>query len=342
MQELRLIPESRRDAVREALRASLGAPVVDLDPIRGGVSGAHIFRLVVRERTYVLRIEPERIALHDRKRHYACMEAAATAGAAPAIHYADAASGVSIMDFVSGLPLSGHPGGDAAIAQSLGALIAKVQAALPFPILGDYPEMLALMLADLGKSNLLAAGQLERLAAGLIRIRSALPWNRGTMVSSHNDPNPRNILFDGERMWPVDWELACLNDPLVDVAILTTELVEGRALEDALLQATFGVAPDRYLRARLIVIRLLTRLGYGCVVLNSLTTVLQSIPDVGAAARSPRAFREAVTEGRLGPGTPQTAYAFGKMSLAAFVNGVTASEFNEILELASKPISTPA
>jgi len=80
---------------------------------------------------------------------------------------------------------------------------------------------------------------------------------------------PGNILFDGERVWLVDWELAFGNDPLVDIAILTTELAETPELEDALLEAAFSLKPNRPLRARLGVIRLLTRLFYGCVVLDS-------------------------------------------------------------------------
>jgi aminoglycoside phosphotransferase (APT) family kinase protein len=336
MQKLGLIPEARRDAVRAALQATFGASAVrDFQPIRGGVSGALICRFDVHERKYVLRIEPERVALHDRQRGFACMVAAAVAGAAPPVHYHNPATGVAIMDFVSGRPLSEHPGGAVDLARALGALISKVQATPPFPMLGSVPEVIGSVLAGMSKSGFFAAGQLNPHAEGLARI-SALPWDTSSLVSCHNDPNPRNILFDGERVWLIDWEMAFRNDPLVDLAILTTELLEAPELEDVLLEAAFGRRPDRRLRARLSVIRLLTRLYYGCIVLDSLVGALRSAPDIGLAASSPAAFRAAVAEGRLASGTPETAYAFGRMSLAAFIDGLATPGFDEMLKLAEQ------
>ena len=336
MQKFGLIPEARRDAVRAALRATLGASAVsEFQPIRGGVSGALICRFDVHERTYVLRIEPERVTFHDRQRGFACMAAAAVAGAAPPVHYHDPVTGVAIMDFVSGRPLSEHPGGAVGLARALGALISKVQATPPFPMLGSFPEVIGSVLAGMSKSSFFAAGQLDPHAEGLARI-SALPWDTSSLVSCHNDPNLRNILFDGERVWLIDWEMAFRNDPLVDLAILTTELMEAPELEVLLLEATFGRMPNRRLRARLSVIRLLTRLYYGCIVLDSLVGTLRSAPDVGLAASTPAAFRAAVAEGRLASGTPETAYAFGKMSLAAFIEGLAAPGFDEMLKRAEQ------
>jgi aminoglycoside phosphotransferase (APT) family kinase protein len=337
MQKIVTIPEARRDAVRAALQATFGANAVpDFRSIGGGVSGALICGFDVDERNYVLRIEPERVALHDRERGFACMAAAAVAGAAPPVHYCDPATGVAIMDFVSGRPLSEHPGGPVGLARALGALISRVQATPPFPMFGSYPEVIATVLAALSKSRFFAAGQLDPHAEGLARIFNALSWDTSSLISCHNDPNPRNILFDGERLWLIDWELAFGNDPLVDLAILTTELLEAPELEDVLLEAAFGRMPNRRLRARLGVIRLLTRLFYGCIVLDSLAGTLRSAPDIGLAASSPAAFRAAVAEGRFAAGTPEIAFAFGKMSLAAFIDGLAAPGFGEMLKRAEQ------
>jgi aminoglycoside phosphotransferase (APT) family kinase protein len=255
MQTFGLIPEARRDAVRAALQTALGTRMVrNFQPIKGGVSGALICRFDVDERNYVLRIEPERVALHDRQRGFACMAAAAVAGAAPSVHYCDPATGVTIMDFVSSRPLSEHPGGPKGLAQALGALISKVQATPPFPMLGSYPEVIGSVLDALTKSHFFAAGQLDPHAEGLARVAAALSWDTSSLVSCHNDPNPRNILFDGERLWLIDWELAFRNDALVDLAILTTEILEAPELEDVLLEAVFGRMPNGRLRARLGVV----------------------------------------------------------------------------------------
>jgi Ser/Thr protein kinase RdoA (MazF antagonist) len=333
MQKSGLIPEARHDAVRTALQAVFGTRAVgDLSPIKGGVSGALIFRFDVGGRSHVLRIEPERVARHHRERGFACMTAAAAAGAAPPVHYTDPTTGVAIMDFVSTRPLSEHPGGTVGLVRALGALIARVQATPPFPVIADYPETIGRMLSWLNtQRDFFAPGDLDPHAEGLARIRAALPWDSSSLASCHNDPNPRNILFDGKRVWLVDWELAFRNHPLVDIAIVTLDLAETPELEDALLEATFGATPSDALRARLGVIRLLTRLFYGCVVLDSLVGVLPSIPNRDAAALTPAAFRRAAAEGRLGS-SPEIAYTFARMSLAAFIDGLGRPGFDEMLK----------
>ena len=330
-----MIPESRRESVRAALKATFGASTPgDARPIVGGVSGAQILRFVVSDRAYVLRLEPERIAPSHRQRGFTAMAAAAAEGAAPPVHFADATTGVAIMDFISGRPLSEHPGGPAGTAAALGALIARVQTTTPFPELGDYPEMIAVQLAALSASSLFAPGQLDAHADGLARIRAELQWGAASLVSSHNDPNPRNILFDGERAWLIDWELAFLNDPLVDIAILTTELAEPQELQDILFETALGRAPDRHSRARLSVVRLLTRLFYGCIVLENFTAAPRPDLDASLGRLTPAVFRAAVADGRLASGAPETAYAFARMSLAAFIDGLAAPGFGEALAMA--------
>jgi aminoglycoside phosphotransferase (APT) family kinase protein len=335
MQNSKIVPEARLDDVRAALKTAFGTWNVDaLQPLRGGVSGALLLRFGVGKREYVLRIEPERITLQDRQRGFSCMTAAAAVGVAPPVHYSDPATGLSIMDFVPGRPLSQHPDGPVGVVRALGKLVAKLQSSPPFPTTVDYLELIENIIISLTNSGHFASGQLDRHAEGLALIRAALPWDTSSLVSSHNDPNVRNILFDGEHVWLVDWELGWRNDPLVDLAILTTEVAETPELEEILLEAAFGAAPDRSLRARLSVIRLLTRLFYGCIVLDSLSgTLLRSASNEDLAGLTPTAFRAAVAEGRLASGSPDVAYAFAKMSLAAFITGLATPGFGEVLEV---------
>lgn len=333
MPDLDALLEARRPALRAALSTAFGTTSVnELTPLVGGVSGASISHFEVRGRPYVLRLEPERIALEHRQRGFVCMTSAAAVGAAPAVHYADPVAGVAIMDFVAGPPLTQYPGGPPALAHALGELMARIRDAAPFPSLGDYPELIATLLSELGRSGLIAPARLELHGQALKRIRTALRWDREALVSSHNDPNPRNILFDGVRLWLIDWELASLNDPLVDLAILTHELAETPELEQALLQGSFGSVPSRAVLDRLAVIRLLTRLFYGCIVLDSLGPAPR--PHLGATLVSltPAGFRAAVNGGHLKAGAPETAFAFGLMSLRAFLDGASADGFGELLE----------
>lgn len=330
---LDLIPPQRREAVREAL--TLVTDGHDIGPIallKGGVSGALIYRVGRGQRSFALRLEPERIALEHRRRGFACMEAAAAIGVAPRVHLADPTTGIAVMDVVDTKPLPTHPGGRVGIARELGALIGRIQTTEPFPtMLGGGEDMIASALQSLSASGLFAPGLLERHRDGLARIRATLPWDPSSLTSSHNDPNPRNLLFDGARLWLVDWELASRNDHLFDLAIATTEIADTPDLEVALLSAALGQAPDAATRARLRVVRLLTRLFYGCIVLNAVAAG-RSAQEDSLDALSPAQFHAAVAQGRLAP--DEIACAFGKMSLAAFLDGCSVRDFAQSLALA--------
>jgi Ser/Thr protein kinase RdoA (MazF antagonist) len=62
--------------------------------------------------------------------------------------------------------------------------------------------------------------------------------------------NPGNILFDGKRMWIIDWDAACRNDPFHDLAtpcIFALKAPERRA---RLLRAYLGREETRVESAR--------------------------------------------------------------------------------------------
>ena len=329
------LPTARGEGARTALTAAFGAQSVSgWRLLQGGVSGAQIWRIEVGERPFVLRLEPERVAQQHVRRGYAAMTAAAAVGVAPPVRYADAAAGIAVMDFIEGRPLAQHPGGPTGLVRELGGLIAQVQATAPFPPLADdADDLIATLLAGLRATGLFAPGLLDRHAEGLARIRAACTPDPSALVSAHNDPNPRNMLFDGRRVWLVDWELACRNDPLFDLAILTLELAATPALEDVLVEAATGRSPDEALRARLAVTRLLARLLYGCVALEAFAGEPRAAPEASLEALTPAAFLDAARRGHLGSGA-DVAWAFGKMSLAAFVDGASAPGFDAVLERA--------
>jgi Ser/Thr protein kinase RdoA (MazF antagonist) len=194
----------------------------------------------------------------------------------------------------------------------------------------DYFAVLARMLAFLRGSTMFAPGLLDPHVEGFERIRAAYPHGAAPPVSAHNDPNPRNMLFDGERLWLVDWETAYRNDPLVDVAIVLDQL-EAPQHEDALLHAWFGRTPDTNLRARLLLIRPVTRLYYAGLSLAMFAGAPREKPDADLSAPTPAEFRRAFAEGRLTATGPETLYTLGKMQLAGFLAGLRAPGFEEAL-----------
>src|SRR5215468_10923662 len=83
------------------------------------------------------------------------------------------------------------------------------------------------------------------------------------MVSSHNDLfKPDNILFDGHRVWLVDWEAAFLNDRYADLAVVANMVVANESEESMYLTEYFGRAPDKYQRARFFLMQQISHVFY--------------------------------------------------------------------------------
>jgi hypothetical protein len=331
---LDIIPVERREHARLALTGAFGrAPLTGLQPVSGGASGALIYRAEVADRPYLLRLEkPERDGFHDPVRSFACMSIAAEAGVAPAVHFADATSGAAIIAFVSQRPIEDYPGGREQLAGALGSLVRRLQQTPPFPPVTPYLDIVDFLLLRLRDSGLFAPGSLAAYLEGFARIRGAYRWEPGSLVSSHNDPNPGNILFDGERLWLIDWETACRNDPLVDIAVLANYSASSPELEGMLLRTWLGRAPDRLTQARLTLMRQLVRLFYAGVILSMVPPTGDDRPEANATALTD--FFAALTAGRFVMGQPETMRAFGKAFLREFRLAQSAPGFEEALTIA--------
>jgi Phosphotransferase enzyme family len=319
---------AQREIVRAALVAALGAaPIGAITPIMGGASTASTFRVEAGGRRYLLRVEGAPSPLRN-PHQYISMRIAAEAGIAPDIRYIDEAARVVVIDFIDWQPLKAYPGGPGALAQAVGELLSRVQATPVFPCFVNYPDIVARLFAHVRRTGLFAAGLLDAHVERLERLREAYDAGSTSLVSSHNDPTPSNILFDGERLWLIDWESAYRNDPLVDVAIVLDSLAPSPELEEVLLRAWFGRAPGEALRARLALIRALSRLYYAGVLLSASAAASRAAPDADLSASGLQELQLAIHEGRLKPGAPETKHILGKLFLAAFLSGVAPPGFD--------------
>jgi aminoglycoside phosphotransferase (APT) family kinase protein len=316
------------ESVRSALVAAFGsAPIGAVRAITGGASGASTYRVDVGDRRCLIRVEGPASPLRN-PHQYVSMRIAAEAGIAPKIHHIDEAGRIAVMDFIEQRPLQVYPGGPRALAQALGELLGRLQATPAFPQFVDYPDIVARLFAHVRRTGLFASGLLDAHVERLECIREAYASGSARLVSNHNDPNPRNILFDGERLWLIDWESAYRNDPLVDVAIVLDSLAPSPDLEDVLLRAWLGRPPDEALLARLELIRALTRLYYAGVFLSASAAASRPMPDTDLLAPTVPEFRHAIRQGRLKPGATETKHVLGKMFLASFFSGVAAPGFD--------------
>ncbi len=318
------IPAAQREIARTAIAAALGPTRLDaITPVIGGVSGAFVFQVVTRGRRYVLRIEGVPSPLRN-PHQYASMRIAADAGIAPRIHYVDETARVVVMDFIAEQPLKAYPGGAPALVQASGEMLRRLQSTPPFPRFMPYPDIVARLWAHVCCSGLFAPGVLDAATQRFAQICKAYVWDPKRSVSSHNDLLPRNLMFDGERLWLIDWEAAYRSDPLVDVATALDNFAPSQDLEEVLLQAWLGHAPDQSLRDRLVLVRALTRLYYAGVLFSAVATGPRPKPDTDLSAPTLDELHQMLRSGRLLPDALQARHFLGKMYLASFLSGGTA------------------
>ena len=324
---------AQREGVRAAIAATFGsAPIGAVAPLAGGASGAAPFRVEVGGRRYLVRAEGVPSPLRN-PHQYVSLRIAAEAGIAPRVHYVDEAARVAVTDFVEQRPLALYPGGPRALAQALGALLARLQATPVFPHFVDYPVIVGHLFAHVRRTGLFAAGVLDAHVERLERLSQAYASGLAGLVSSHNDLIPSNILFDGERLWLIDWESAYRNDPLVDVSTVLDTLAPLPELEEVVLRAWLGRAPDEALRARLAVVRALTRLYYAGVLFSASAAASGAMSDTDLSAPTRAELRQAIRDGRLAPGTPQTRHILGKMFLTSFFSDAEPPGFDVAVQV---------
>lgn len=266
-----MIPQEKTAAVSRGLHQAFGAGTFDdIRDLTERPGSNRAFRVVVRGRAYLLRINTR---AGDMTRHFQCLRAAAEAGLAPRVWYTSADDRISITDFVEAVPLART---DA--LRLVPAALRTLHALPPFPaspfnttctfLLNQGPALDG-VLQKFRAANILPEHDLNELLAQYGRIAAAYTSLDPDPAPSHNDLfKPDNILFDGSRLWLVDWEAAFQNDRYADLAVAANLLVANEAEEQIYLQEYFGAPPDARQAARFWLMKQLARIFYTIVFLS--------------------------------------------------------------------------
>jgi aminoglycoside phosphotransferase (APT) family kinase protein len=194
--------------------------VTAISPISGGLSGKEVFAVTTDRGEYVLHLHGPRREMFSEI--VAAQRHAAKSGIAPVVIFADQETGAVISEKINGV--------------SLGAVLGHSE--MRSVVLGKVAETLTLLHSIPASDVSLADPSLGRSIWDQQSARDGFPdWARrmGTYVSlgenalandgrrvfSHNDLNPGNLLWDGSKLWMVDWERASLAHPYIDLAMFS-------------------------------------------------------------------------------------------------------------------------
>jgi thiamine kinase-like enzyme len=196
------------------------------------------------------------------------MNLAADAGVAPRVYYSSAEDALSITDFIETKPLAGHFAAYDDLLVELARTIKTIHSTPLFPKLVNFLDGVDGFIQEFKASNMLPESATAEHFSHYAQIQQSYPRHDPDRVSSHNDLNFNNILFDGTKIWVIDWEAAFQNDRYVDLANIANGFVSNEAQEEVYLKAYFGNSTDMYQRSRLFLMQQVSHMFYAMLMMK--------------------------------------------------------------------------
>jgi len=264
-----LPPAVQARATQAITDAFPDARLQSLEPLHGGLSGSPVYKLIIDERPFVLRIIVEHSLLNDPLRQLTCLQLASEHSITPHVQYANIELALSISAYVAHQPAVGELRRSADLVAHFGDLLRRLHRGPAFPVFLDAFQMIEGGLEQLARRGVGLPRLTQEVLAAFEPVKLALQPHL-TSAPCHNDLNPANVLYDGQRLWLIDWETACMGDPMFDLAGLIHWFMLEPRQEATLLQVYFQRIPTERELAKLALMKHVSWWFYAIVFLISL------------------------------------------------------------------------
>lgn len=216
-----VVTKERIESVKNAISIAFNTSVPEeLSLLAGGYSSSQTYKMIIQNEEFVLRVMGLDQTLPDREQQVHCLHVAAEAGIAPNCYYADPVAGIVIMKYIKPQPKSNEARWLSNVAITLHHLHTLPTFPPMHQTLFGYMESLMNELQVYSLSTLL-----NNYLNKVREIQSILQPHL-ILISCHNDLNANNILFDGEKIYFIDWEAAGASDPFFDIATICNYIFE--------------------------------------------------------------------------------------------------------------------
>ena len=211
---------------------------VRIDPLPGGLTNRS-FKVSRGSGIFVLRLDAGHTAAFglDRKRERDILKVAASAGLAPDIVFADEEAGVLLTRYVEGKVWTAA---DLAKPDNIARVAAMLRDVHALPLAGSHFDGEAIAAGYFAKIDQGGDTELATFAERCVGIVAGTP-QADKLRCCHNDVVAENLVGQPRPML-IDWEYACDNDPLFDLASLIAYHDLSRDLLQTWLSAYFGNA----------------------------------------------------------------------------------------------------
>ncbi|SFW86606.1 Choline/ethanolamine kinase [Chitinophaga sancti] len=327
-----MLPAHKLPAVETALQQTFGTPAIEaIELMTRGLSPALVYKIRVNGKDYILRLVMAINELADPAREYVCLHAAADAGIAPAVLYADAAAAISICAYIAGPPIwVGLPDKDIQL-KSIAEKVKAIHALPLFPPLINFLEGVIVFRDRFLEMKMFPESATAEHFSYFDKIKAIYPIN-DELVSSHNDLNPANILYDGEKIWMIDWEAGFKNDRYVDLAVVALYFAANEQHIDTFLTAYFGAAPTALQKAKFYLMRQVVFLYYGTIFLR-MAAEMKDVHDQDMKVPTLLDVKKMMSKNEVNLGSYEGKILYGKMLMQEALTEMQQPAFEASLAL---------
>jgi hypothetical protein len=263
-------------------------------------------------------------AFSDATREFECMKLASDAGIAPRILYTNVPERILITDFVEAKPYSGN------LAPLMASTLRKLHTLPHFPKAVSYFATIDGFIRRFQPAKILPETATEEIFRRYAELEKIYPRNEAERVACHNDLKPQNTLFDGDRIWLVDWEAAFLNDRYTDLAVAANFIIKDAAQEDGYLGEYFGEPAGEYRSARFYLKRQIVHVIYAsCFMLLAASAGASIEPDLNAPDF--RDFHQRIISGEVDLFDANAKAEYAKVHLNQVLRNMRTQKFDDAL-----------
>jgi HAD superfamily hydrolase (TIGR01509 family) len=247
---------------------------VTVSPIELGITNRN-YRVTTAGQSYMLRIPGERTEVLgiDRGCEAEAARRAAELGIGPPVLGELPGVGTLITQFVSG----SHASSPEEFQQRVAPVVEAVRRFHQSPpISGRFPihRVVEWHARDAAAHGVTPPELYDWLLPRSQAIEAAFARSPQPEVPCHNDLLPANVLFDGDRVWLLDFEYSGMNDRFFDLGNLSVNSAFSEESDEALLIAYFGgVTKSRWARLQLMKVMSEFREGMWGVVQQAISTL---------------------------------------------------------------------
>jgi thiamine kinase-like enzyme len=295
--------------------------------LKGGISGAPLFKVTADAQKYVIRFLNHK-PLEKRRDEIANFTIASTAKYGPHLYYANADEGVVIMEYLAQQKITNEQKKSGELCIALAHLLQKIHHGPAYTKTKDT-------FAGIQKSinfikTIIAAEHItdfpvEQIETIIATLRTACAAS--TLIAPcHNDLNPSNIIFLGHEYKAIDFSSAGQANPYYDIATIADP-----ASEHLLLTTYLEREPSAQEQALLYAMKQVVLLSSG---LGFIRRAPEKISDYATLqTRSWANLQKDFDDGKISLEEPETKILFGKSMINAIITNSQSQEFRDAVKL---------